>query len=72
MLLALARSVVLAHERGRLSAEGMQLCVALVRRVRQLMPGRETYYFALPKPLGEFAQADSAIPPSGPAAAARP
>ena len=60
------------HERGRLSAEGMQLCVALVRRVRQLMPGRETYYFALPKPLGEFAQADSAIPPSGPAAAARP
>ena len=60
------------HERGALSEGGLQLCVAVCRRVRQLLPPRSTYDFPLQPPLGQFGSSpgDCERPPSGPAGAA--
>ena len=42
------------HDRGRLTEQGMTLTLAVVRRVRQLMPKQALYWLPLPPPIPPF------------------
>ena len=42
------------HDRGRASDGTLRLCVALARRVRQLLPRASAYWCRLPRPLPAF------------------
>jgi hypothetical protein len=50
----LSGSALKLHDRGRLSNDGLRLSLAVVRRVRQLLPKPSLYWFQLPKPLPSF------------------
>jgi hypothetical protein len=50
----LALTSLKLHDRGRLTDSGLRLALAVVRRVRQLMPHPSLYWFPIPSPLPVF------------------